>query len=941
MREWIEEALAPGTILDHRYRVLRVIGEGGFGITYEALNERINRRVAVKELFISAYLNRDCKVSDKVTVRTQKEIFASAKERFLKEARIISDFSVEPGVVSILDYFEANGTAYIVMEYLEGQTLEYYYEKNGQIQDIELFRLLLPMMQTLEKIHNCGVIHRDISPDNIILLPDQSIKLIDFGSARDCIVRQTHTIELKAGYAPPEQYGEGIQGPWTDIYALCAVIYHGITGKKPENSVMRTLKDELQMPSELGIKIKPETEQILRKGLRLNPEERWQNMGELRKTVQSFVKPEKKKIPGWLKGTGGMALAAGLGIVLTGLGQSYCQNHPEKFLFPGERTEHVILTPDEKMTSQEYQEAKDIIAQRLDALVGNDHYFMRTEDEQIDLWMVFPQLENESGDIESKEEDLINRFLVHPMKLQPTIIYMKNGIIGNRYSELDRDEILSVKVKKGEIPIPYYLPEQVKENNSISGDAYLEITVSQETAERLKEHMQEIWKKDGNFMVLKLDQETEGNQTLFLCTDPDGDWTVFYQPLEFVDSERWRAIWEISELPENMQFCLEKKVNWYTNDGKKLWGGMQKEEKKIKKPFVILEYEQEWKSSELSDAGWKEKVLDVKRKLDALKIPYAMGNAADNAKKLIVKVEQKNMSPTLAEVLMDGAESIFVSDGKQDTISVQYGGKIFIDRLDEEELALSCELGGYDQSSLSEWAKEKLKDGEKYVYLQVSGYKVSRIELQQIAKNGTLEFRENLWNEGKNFTEEDRPLLKFIQAILDTKKDIQDYYELNDMEYHGEDGRREIEASCQDTYYFPDQEEYAKISKIVKAWNKDAEVKEKVYPTFYTLTVSLKLDLSRSYAGKVTDIVEKLFQEATEELERYQSVYIYLDNVEQTQKLTFIRREGKWWLDYRMLGNTTDPLEEELRERIKNSEFFKDYITENSGWKISDSEGTQ
>ena len=204
-----------------------------------------------------------------------------------------------------------------------------------------------------------------------------------------------------------------------------------------------------------------------------------------------------------------------------------------------------------------------------------------------------------------------------------------------------------------------------------------------------------------------------------------------------------------------------------------------------------------------------------------------------------------------------------------------------------------------------------------------------------------MEFRENLWNEGKNFTEEDRPLLKFIQAILDTKKDIQDYYELNDMEYHGEDGRMEMEASCQDTYYFPDQEEYAKICKIVKAWNKDAEVKEKVYPTFYTLTVSLKLDLSRSYAGKVTDIVEKLFQEATEELERYQSVYIYLDNVEQTQKLTFIRREGKWWLDYRMLGNTTDPLEEELRERIKNSEFFKDYITENSGWKISDSEGTQ
>ena len=941
MGEWNEETLAPGTLLDHRYRIIRVLGKGGFGITYEALNERIKRRVAVKELFISEYVKRDHTGSDEVTVRTQKDIFEKAKEKFLREARIISDFSAEPGVVSILDYFEANGTAYIVMEYLEGKTLKNYFEKSGQIQDIELFKLLFPMMQTLEKIHKCGVIHRDISPDNIIVFSDQSIKLIDFGSARDYVLQQTHTIELKGGYAPLEQYGEGTQGPWTDIYALCAVIYHGITGKKPENAVMRTIKDELQMPSELGIRIKHGTEQILRKGLQIHPEDRWKSMGELIKAVQPLVKKEKKKIPRWLKVTGGAVLAAGIGIVLTGLGHSYYQNHPEKFLFPGERTEHVILTPDEKMTSQEYQEAKDIIAQRLDALVGNDHYFMRTEDEQIDLWMVFPQLENESGDIESKEEDLINRFLVHPMKLQPTIIYMKNGIIGNRYSELDRDEILSVKVKKGEIPISYYLPEQVKENNSISGEAYLEITVSQEAAERLKEHMQKIWKKDGNFMVLKLDQETEGNQTLFLCTDPDGDWTVFYQPLEFADSERWRAIWEISELSENMQFCLEKKVNWYINDGKKLWGNMQKDEKKIGKPFVLLEYEQIWQSSELSDAAWKEKVLDVKRKLDALKIPYAMGNAMDNEKRLIVKVEQKNMNPALAKALMNGADSIFVSDGKQENISVQYGEKMFVDKLDHEELALSCELGAYDQNSLMQWAKEKMKDGADYAYLQVSGNKISRIELEEIAEKGVLEFRENLWNKGKNFTEEDRPLLKFIQAMLDTKKDIQDYYELSNMEYHGEDSKIELNPSDQDTCYFPDQEGYVKICKMIKDWNADAEVQEKVYETFNTLTVSLNLDLSRSYAGKVMEIVEKLFQEATEELERYQSVYIYLDNVEQTQKLTFIRREGKWWLDYRMLGNTTDPLEEELRERIKNSEFFKDYITENSGWKISDSEGTQ
>ena len=161
------------------------------------------------------------------------------------------------------------------------------------------------------------------------------------------------------------------------------------------------------------------------------------------------------------------------------------------------------------------------------------------------------------------------------------------------------------------------------------------------------------------------------------------------------------------------------------------------------------------------------------------------------------------------------------------------------------------------------------------------------------------------------------------------------------MEYHGEDSKIELNPLDQDTCYFPDQEEYVKICKMIKDWNADAEVQEKVYETFNTLTVSLNLDLSRSYAGKVMEIVEKLFQDATEELERYQSVYIYLADMEHTQKLTFIKRDEKWWLSYKMIGNLTDPLEEELRERIENSEFFKDYITEDSGWKIPNSEDTQ
>ena len=131
MEIWNEEILPENTLLDQRYRILRVLGNGGFGITYEAVNERINRRVAIKELFINEYVKRDNTVSNDVTVRNQEEVFRTAKEKFLKEARTISDFSEEPGVVRILDYFEANRTAYIVMEYLNGQTLKKYYKEKG------------------------------------------------------------------------------------------------------------------------------------------------------------------------------------------------------------------------------------------------------------------------------------------------------------------------------------------------------------------------------------------------------------------------------------------------------------------------------------------------------------------------------------------------------------------------------------------------------------------------------------------------------------------------------------------------------------------------------------------------------------------------------------------------------------------------------------------
>ena len=186
-------------------------------------------------------------------------------------------------------FFEENGTAYIIMEYLEGENLSEKLKKDGNYAPNEIFSMFLPMMGTLEKMHRERIIHRDITPDNIFLMPDGALKLIDFGSARyyEGIDKKTMSVQFKRGYAPIEQYNQnGNQGPWTDVYGLCATIYKCITGETPDDSLERSMDDKLKRPSELGVKISIPLEDVLMSGLAVFPEARCQNMNELKASAE-------------------------------------------------------------------------------------------------------------------------------------------------------------------------------------------------------------------------------------------------------------------------------------------------------------------------------------------------------------------------------------------------------------------------------------------------------------------------------------------------------------------------------------------------------------------------------------------------------------------------------------------------------------------------------
>ncbi len=281
-----KRSLQVDTRLHNRYQIEEVLGEGGFGITYKAKQLQTNTKVAIKEYFPAELATRTDADSDQNLhiFRGDNEEFEQGKKRFLKEAGILRQYHYLEGIVPILDCFECNQTAYIVMEYIEGITLKQYVDENGCLNFKELLHLLEPVMKSLIKIHKQGLIHRDISPDNLMIGMDNHMRLIDFGAAQSTNekYKKANTVILKAGYAPPEQYlSDGKQGAWTDVYALTSTMYMALTGKTPLDSVTR-----LQGKEELEIDFYVEDmewwqKQAIEQGMNVKVSKRFKNVEEL------------------------------------------------------------------------------------------------------------------------------------------------------------------------------------------------------------------------------------------------------------------------------------------------------------------------------------------------------------------------------------------------------------------------------------------------------------------------------------------------------------------------------------------------------------------------------------------------------------------------------------------------------------------------------------
>lgn len=289
------------TILAGKYLIGKVLGQGGFGITYLGWDLSHGMKVAVKEYYPNGFVYRDSQNDLSVSVMSGERgfQFEYGLKKFVDEANRLARFRDLPGIVSVLDYFTANHTAYIVMEFASGETLKAVLKKNNERLDPQiLFAMIRPLMNSLQKVHEAGLIHRDISPDNIMVDDHGNMKLLDFGAARDFMSKDPKSLSvlLKPGYAPEEQYRRrGNQGPWTDVYALCATIYRALCGKVPEEALERIQKDELKPPSAFGVRLGDEREKALMKGLSVFAGDRWASVGELQTALYDRGDwPEKK-----------------------------------------------------------------------------------------------------------------------------------------------------------------------------------------------------------------------------------------------------------------------------------------------------------------------------------------------------------------------------------------------------------------------------------------------------------------------------------------------------------------------------------------------------------------------------------------------------------------------------------------------------------------------
>lgn len=442
--------LTPGTILWNRFIVGTVIGVGGFGITYKCFDTTLGVTVAAKEFYPAGLVNRapgECKVG--LLSGDKEEQYKERLQRFLMEAQSVAQFGKAKDIVNVFDFFEENGTAYIIMEYIDGVLLKDYLDKQGAVDPDTAMSIIMPIIEAVKKIHSKGIIHRDISPDNIFITSEKTIKVFDFGAAQLNDSKEGMAAEpvIKVGYSPLEQYRDkSKKGFYTDVYAAGAILYQMLTGVKPIESTEREFKDELKSPKALGVQISANMDRAVMEALSVRAEFRFQGIQQFQEALQNkriAEYPEekiqkRKRTRNWtiiLAVVAALAVAVGIGLYSTVL-------KPQNDIFDTpitEKTEIVVWVENEDQKAQMESLAENGFKRGESDTQDERVRRMQEENKQVAV-TVEVQDDMETALKQANEDSMPNMFLTdHISSLEE---YETVSMRENVYASLNIDDYL-------------------------------------------------------------------------------------------------------------------------------------------------------------------------------------------------------------------------------------------------------------------------------------------------------------------------------------------------------------------------------------------------------------------------------------------------------------------------------------------------------------------
>lgn len=942
--------LPAGTVLKEHYLLGEVLGQGGFGITYIGRDLARDHRIAVKEFFPSNCAIRDATSSSEITVSgsRQEKVLAEGKEKMLQEAEVLRQLKNVSGIVDVYDFFEDNNTVYIVMEYLDGSDLRTILD-NHTIPAEELFYKIVPLMQSLSEVHSRNLIHRDISPDNIMMLKDGSLKLMDFGAARESNEQDDHSISviLKSGYAPVEQYsGKGTQGPWTDIYALCATMYKCITGVTPEESLQRLLRDSIQWPSELGIEISPHQEEVLKKGMAVKKEDRYPDLSSLLTDLQladpdetiskdedvtvsvgrisnsSNRKEPKEKKKKRKISVRRVLTVLGILVILSGVGALGYRMSPayvERLVQKGEMI-HIALAP-ESGYEDAFEDNTAILKERLNIFAGRRNYRLRKSgSHSADLYLP-------AKAFGEADPDKVLRFCL--------TCEGRMYLVDRTYTEDQQDPVV-------------INPDYIEQIDSAYG-AIPNLNISKDTWE------------DPEYDYLTLHLNKEGRKILsgirpenaiiasdvfdrnilsdyryhlypsYFGQDPFPDPIYIMNFVKDLSCPEYMPLIEYlfthEPMKGHLEYDIEELIRWETGT-KEDAGANQQAESEIPEDSLTLILRHEDINI---TSGMRVDTMDIiKKRCDSLDLPYAFGSMKDDKNSFAVKIGRDHLNPGILHYIANrnikpkltvGTQNLSISlndisveeeegkTGLQIAISQEADRKILSDLVQSEpDLLCRFSISDYISASIP-FLQDSLGDAFDGTSIHLS---------RSCYDDKVLSPKEDSW------------ITDFLMAVLDTSS-------ANIITFKETLQSDPVLASPHWSYGMIDEDYIQRMKEKVQSLVPGAEVItcNDITDNTTALKVKLHLSVDDGFPEQALSIAQKIYEYADLDQSIFNTLTIYPTDTDIRQKefadIVFQCHMGKDLLQDgvdvvsgRFFGGRMEQYQDEFRHFLTNSDFYRE-----------------